>query len=158
MGDDLDRIARTSAHSFDSWSDFATHADPANYPQDSVFENAVNAVITGDLATLDALLRANPELIHTRSARVHRVTLLHYYGAAVDGLDHDGSPLMTSLAFGYIEPAETLARRGARIDTVVAAPDMRRPFRRAQHASPTSSGLCVLRIRRGPARVRRRPS
>ena len=76
MGDDLDRIARTSAHSFDSWSDFATHADPANYPQDSVFENAVNAVITGDLATLDALPRANPELIHTRSARVHRVTLL----------------------------------------------------------------------------------
>lgn len=183
-------IAR--AHSFDSWSDFATHADLANYPQDSVFENAVNAVITGDLATLDALLRANPELIHTRSARVHRVTLLHYvaangvedwrqktppnavaiatrlldagaevdalaetygggnaqttmnllvssvhphaaglqsalvdvlldYGAAVDGLDHDGSPLMTSLAFGYIEPAETLARRGARIDNVVAA-------------------------------------
>ena len=54
MGDDLDRIARTSAHSFDSWSDFATHADPANYPQDSVFENAVNAVITGDLATLNA--------------------------------------------------------------------------------------------------------
>lgn len=80
-------IAR--AHSFHSWSDFATHADPANYPQDSVFEKAVNAVITGDLATLDALVRANPELIHARSARVHRATLLHY--VAANGVEARGA-------------------------------------------------------------------
>jgi ankyrin repeat protein len=43
------------------------------------------------------------------------------FGAAVDGLDGDSSPLMTALAFGYKDAAETLARRGARVDNVVAA-------------------------------------
>jgi hypothetical protein len=47
-------------------------------------------------------------------------TLLDF-GAAVDGLEDDGSPLMTALAFGYAEAAETLARRGARVDNVLAA-------------------------------------
>jgi ankyrin repeat protein len=47
-------------------------------------------------------------------------TLLDF-GAAVDGLQDDGSPLMTALAFGYPDAAETLARRGARIDNVMAA-------------------------------------
>jgi ankyrin repeat protein len=43
------------------------------------------------------------------------------FGAASDGRDDDGSPLMTALAFGYGAAAETLARRGARIDNVAAA-------------------------------------
>ncbi|HTE46734.1 MAG TPA: ankyrin repeat domain-containing protein [Gemmatimonadaceae bacterium] len=43
------------------------------------------------------------------------------YGAAVNGVANDESPLMTALRFGYIDPAETLARRGARIDAVVTA-------------------------------------
>lgn len=47
-------------------------------------------------------------------------------GAALNGLDDDGSPLMTALAFGYHQAAETLARRGARIDNVVAATGMGR--------------------------------
>lgn len=42
-------------------------------------------------------------------------------GAAINGLDDDGSPLMTALAFGYVDAAETLARRGARVDNVIAA-------------------------------------
>ena len=47
-------------------------------------------------------------------------TLLDF-GAAINGLDDDGSPLMTALAFGYPAAAETLARRGARVDNVIAA-------------------------------------
>jgi hypothetical protein len=47
--------------------------------------------------------------------------LLPDFGAAINGLDDDGSPLMTALSFGYVSVAETLARRGARIDNVVAA-------------------------------------
>jgi ankyrin repeat protein len=43
------------------------------------------------------------------------------FGAAIDGLDNDGSPLMTALAFGYLEAAEALVRRGARVDNVAAA-------------------------------------
>jgi len=50
-------------------------------------------------------------------------TLLDF-GAAVDGVPNGGvwsSPLMTALAFGYVETAKALARRGARITSVAAA-------------------------------------
>ena len=43
------------------------------------------------------------------------------FGAAINGLDDDSSPLMTALAFGYRDAAETLERRGARVDSVLAA-------------------------------------
>jgi hypothetical protein len=49
------------------------------------------------------------------------VELLLDRGAAIDGLDGKGSPILTALAFGYRDAAETLARRGARIDNVVMA-------------------------------------
>jgi ankyrin repeat protein len=48
------------------------------------------------------------------------------FGAAVDGLDDDSSPLMTALAFGYRDAADALVRRGARADTVIAAAAMGR--------------------------------
>jgi ankyrin repeat protein len=48
------------------------------------------------------------------------------FGAAVDGLDGDSSPLMTALAFGYRDAAEALVRRGARVDNIVAAAAMGR--------------------------------
>jgi hypothetical protein len=43
------------------------------------------------------------------------------YGAKVDGVADDESPLLTALRFGYRDAAETLARRGARVDAVVTA-------------------------------------
>ena len=47
-------------------------------------------------------------------------TLLNY-GAALDGPGSKWeSPLMTALTFGYLSTAEVLARRGARVDTIVA--------------------------------------
>jgi ankyrin repeat protein len=48
---------------------------------DQTFERAVDAVITGDAATLRELLRDTPELVRARSARPHHCTLLHYIGA-----------------------------------------------------------------------------
>jgi ankyrin repeat protein len=51
------------------------------------FEDAVEAVVSGDLATLARLLRAHPDLIHSRSIRPHRATLLHYVGA--NGVEDD---------------------------------------------------------------------
>jgi Ankyrin repeats (3 copies) len=52
------------------------------------FESAVEAVVTGDLPGLQALLAADPALVHARSTRrtcfdppVHGATLLHYVGA-----------------------------------------------------------------------------
>jgi hypothetical protein len=49
------------------------------------------------------------------------VELLLDHGAAIDGLAHDSSPVMTALAFGYTEAADTLVRRGARISNVAIA-------------------------------------
>jgi hypothetical protein len=49
------------------------------------------------------------------------VELLLDRGAAIDGLANDSSPIMTALAFGYRDAAETLVRRGARIANVTLA-------------------------------------
>lgn len=46
-----------------------------------LFERAADAVVDGDVTTLDRLLRANPVLARARSSRPHRCTLLHYLGA-----------------------------------------------------------------------------
>ena len=54
---------------------------PTLSSQDARFEEAVEAVIDGDIQTLDRLLRASPDLVHARSSRSHRATLLHYVGA-----------------------------------------------------------------------------
>jgi ankyrin repeat protein len=45
------------------------------------FEQAVDAIVTGDVAALAALLDDEPELVHARSPRTHRCTLLHYTAA-----------------------------------------------------------------------------
>lgn len=47
----------------------------------SNFETAVDAIINGDAATVQNLLREDPELVHARSTRPHRSTLLHYVSA-----------------------------------------------------------------------------
>src|SRR5262249_16638135 len=49
------------------------------------------------------------------------VELLLDHGAAINGVADDDSPLMTALAFGYRDAAQTLARRGARVDGVLPA-------------------------------------
>ena len=181
-------IAR--AHGFATWAEFARRVERPS--GDDPFEAAADAVVAGDLAALESLVRTDRELVRARSPRVHRATLLHYvaangvedfrqrtpanavavarfllgagaavdavaetygggsaqttlnllvssthpaeagvqselvevlldHGAAIDGLDDDGSPLMTALAFGHGGAAETLARHGARLDDVVAA-------------------------------------
>lgn len=39
----------------------------------------------------------------------------------MDGLDDDGAPLCTAIAFGYTEAAEALVRCGARVDNIAFA-------------------------------------
>ena len=181
------------AHSYENWASFAEEiASLRTVSRTSTFEQAADAIVSGDLATLDDLLKRHPELVKARSQRTHHVTLLHYvaangvedfrqktppnaveialrlidagadvnavadtyggdlyqttmnllvssthpadaglqstlaevlldHGAAINGLEDTGSPILTALAFGYRETAETLARRGARIDHVVMA-------------------------------------
>jgi hypothetical protein len=192
-------IARS--YDFQNWPALAEFVEAVTRDGSPVFqfESAVEAVITGELATLKSLLRGNPELVRARSTRVthfdppvHRATLLHYvaangvegyrqktptnaveiaqtllnagaevdaladmyggyyatmsmlvsschpantgvqvalvetlldFGAAVEacGSAKWGSPLMTALAFGYLNTAEALVRRGARVDNIAAA-------------------------------------
>jgi ankyrin repeat protein len=45
------------------------------------FEAAVDAVVNGDIAALERMLRADPDLVRARSSREHHATLLHYVGA-----------------------------------------------------------------------------
>jgi len=55
--------------------------------------------------------------------QVALVDTLLDYGAAVEGCGSGKwtSPLRTALAFGYLDAAEVLVRRGARVDTLAAA-------------------------------------
>lgn len=48
---------------------------------EELFEDAVEAVVAGDLHRLRALLDREPRLVAARSRRPHRCTLLHYVGA-----------------------------------------------------------------------------
>ena len=74
-------IAR--AHSFESWDAFARFVEKDTRETDAgaEFEIAADAVVDGDLPTLEALLRANPALPHAHSARIHGATLLYYLAA-----------------------------------------------------------------------------
>lgn len=45
------------------------------------FEAAVDAICNGDVKTLKRLLAEEPRLIHSRSTREHKATLLHYVSA-----------------------------------------------------------------------------
>ncbi|MBL0178226.1 MAG: ankyrin repeat domain-containing protein [Gemmatimonadetes bacterium] len=74
-------IAR--AHGFDSWPKLVQYVEAAAQQDSAVatFERAADAIVAGDLATLELLLRAEPALVGARSSREHRSTLLHYASA-----------------------------------------------------------------------------
>lgn len=195
------RLATARCYSIQDWSRLAEWV-AAVAQQDSPiakFEFAVEAVISGDLDTLQRLLGASSDLTKSRSTLVtchdppvHGATLLHYvaangvegfrqktpknavqvakllldggaepdalagmyggqcttmsmlvssshpaeagvqvalvetlldYGAAVDerGTGSWTSPLMTALVFGFLDAAQALVRRGARVETLAAA-------------------------------------
>ena len=75
-------------HGFDSWPKFSAHLDGLGRAGSPIanFEAAAEAVVTGDGAGLERLIRRQPSLARARSARVHRATLLHY--AAANGVEN----------------------------------------------------------------------
>jgi hypothetical protein len=79
---DVTSIIATN-HDFETWDQFAAFAREWKRAGSPVaqFEGAVDAIVTGDVATLTRLLRERPELIRMRSMRRHHSTLLHYVGA-----------------------------------------------------------------------------
>jgi ankyrin repeat protein len=108
-------------YSFQSWPALAEYVEAVTRDGSPVFrfESAVEAVITGDRATLESLLRDNPELIRVRSTRitcfdppVHRATLLHYVAAnGVEGYRQ-------KTPGNAVEIAKTLLEAGAEVDAL----------------------------------------
>lgn len=69
-------------YSFNNWRELATWIEAitqAGSPA-AQFEAAVDAIVGGDITTLQSLLQRNPALISARSLRSHHSTLLHYTG------------------------------------------------------------------------------
>lgn len=83
--------------------------------------NALADTYSGDLyqTTMNLLVSST----HPAEAGLQPalVEVLLDHGAAINGLEDNGSPILTALAFGYRDAADALARRGARIDHVVVA-------------------------------------
>jgi ankyrin repeat protein len=76
------------------------------------FERAADAVVAGDLDQLRALLDADPALVHARSPRPHRCTLLHYCGA--NGVEQYRQQTPANAA----AVAQLLLERGAEVDAI----------------------------------------
>lgn len=104
------------SHGFESWQTFAEYIESINLAHSPIsqFESAVDAVITGDVSTLELLLRTNPELIRARSAREHGATLLHYVGA--NGVED----FRQKTPKNAVEVATLLLASGAEVDADLA--------------------------------------
>jgi ankyrin repeat protein len=104
-------VARESA--FDTWADLVAFARAVvEDPQVIEFETAVEAVVAGDVATLQSMLQRNPSLAHMRSTRRHHATLLHYVAAnGVEGI-RQKTPA------NAIDVARTLLDAGADADAL----------------------------------------
>ena len=99
-------------HGFASWPRFAHHVDAlaAEGSITAAFESAADAVVEGDLDRLRRLLDAHPGLVHHRSTREHRSTLLHYVSAnGVEDFRQTTPPNIVSIA-------ELLLDRGADVN------------------------------------------
>lgn len=70
-------------HGFASWPKLTEHLQALERAGSPVsrFESAVDAIVGGDSERLKTLLRDSPDLVHLRSTREHRSTLLHYVSA-----------------------------------------------------------------------------
>jgi len=103
-------IAR--AHGFESWPKLVHHLEAlgASGTEVSAFEQAADAIIDGDRAILEHLLRGNPRLVHERSSRQHRATLLHY--VAANGVENYRQRTPPNV----VEIARLLLDAGAEVD------------------------------------------
>ena len=77
-----------------------------------MFEDAAEAVVAGDVATLERLLREKPALVRERSSRPHHATLLHYVGA--NGVEDERQRTPQNI----VHIAEMLLDAGAEVDAL----------------------------------------
>ena len=106
---DIPPPRRTLAHAqyiiarmqgFANWAELVRHIETIAHSDSAVgrFEAAVDAIVTGDIDTLQRLLREHPELATARSSRTHRCTLLHYVSAnGVEGYRQKTPPNIVAI-------------------------------------------------------------
>lgn len=126
-------IART--HQFATWMDFKQHLRALGNKSSSVahFEAAADAVVAGQFAAVKRLLSNHPALVHARSTREHRATLLHYSGAnAVEGY-RQKTPT------NAVQIAALLLKAGAEVDA-----DLDYGTKRKTHPERTGSTTLAL--------------
>jgi hypothetical protein len=102
-------IAR--AHGFESWPRFAAHIESlTGQTGTSSFEQAADAIVEGDRATLARLLKDDPTLIRATSTREHHASLLHYVSA--NGVEN----FRQETPGNIVEMAQLLLDAGAEVD------------------------------------------
>jgi ankyrin repeat protein len=113
LGIDDARLVVAAVCGFNSWDDLSLFARTAQADGEvSRFENAVEAVVSGDLETLRSKLAEYPDLVQSRSSRRHRATLLHYIAAnGVEG-HRQRTPA------NAVEVAKALLDAGAEVDAL----------------------------------------
>lgn len=89
--------------------------------------DALASMYGGQYATMSMLVSSSPPA--DAGVQVPLIDVLVDAGASVEALGSEtwGSPLLTALRFGFLEAAEALVRRGARVDGLAAAAGMGRP-------------------------------
>lgn len=99
-------------HAFESWPKFIKHIEAITRANslESRFEQAADAIVSGDLAALEKLLAANPELIRARSTRAHGAPLIHY--VASNGIEDFRQKTPANI----VEITKMLLRAGADVD------------------------------------------
>ncbi len=87
-------------HGFENWGAIARFVEAVRYDgPTSRFEEAVEAVIAGDMGALGTLLRQYPDLARAHSTRRHHATLLHYVAAnGVEGARQKTPPNALAVA------------------------------------------------------------
>jgi len=117
---DLDDARLVVAHEygFPAWFNLIKFADEVAHDEGAAkFERAVEAVVAGDVNTLKQMIRDDPTLVHARSARFHRATLLHYIAAnGVEGIRQRTPP-------NAVEVARVLLDAGADPDALAVMYD-----------------------------------
>jgi len=97
---------------FASWPRFVQYLEQVSITTSAVaeFEAAADAIIRGDLTTLQQLVEKNPSLVRQHSTREHHATLLHYTSAnGVEGY-RQRTP------HNIVAIAEFLLQSGSQID------------------------------------------
>jgi ankyrin repeat protein len=77
------QLVLARVHGFSSWAALVKHIEERAHQGTEItrFEEAVDAIVGGDLEKLQRMLREHPALVHERSSRGHHATLLHYVSA-----------------------------------------------------------------------------